>query len=226
MGAARPRFQGAALREDGSMVRDSFASSTFNTGGSVNSSVYALNPAGATGGGNRSSSYLAAYRDDPNADYGDEEPTAPAAGYSDAPKPNYLEKKRGEYMSPSLKSKKKWGLIGGGILLLVIIAVAVAVPVSMNKSKNDSSSGATSGSGSTSGDGDSGSGNPSSRSVITGGDGSTVTMDDGSTFTYSNSFGGTWYYDPQDPFNNAARAQSWSPALNETFNYGSDIIRG
>ena len=51
-------------------------------------------------------------------------------------------------------------------------------------------------------------------------------MDDGSQFTFNNSYGGTWYYDADDPFNNGARPQEWSPALNETFQYGSDRIRG
>ncbi|KAK0458473.1 exo-beta-1,3-glucanase [Desarmillaria tabescens] len=62
--------------------------------------------------------------------------------------------------------------------------------------------------------------------AVTGGDGSKITTEDGTQFTYSNSFGGYWYYDPNDPFNNGARPQSWSPALNETFNYGVDRIRG
>ncbi|EDR10975.1 glycoside hydrolase family 5 protein, partial [Laccaria bicolor S238N-H82] len=51
-------------------------------------------------------------------------------------------------------------------------------------------------------------------------------MDDGSTFIYRNSFGGTWYFDENDPYNNAAQAQSWNPALNATFRYGTDKIRG
>jgi len=51
-------------------------------------------------------------------------------------------------------------------------------------------------------------------------------MEDGTTFTYKNPFGGTWYWDPNDPFNNTAQAQSWTPALNEPFNYGIDHIRG
>jgi hypothetical protein len=66
----------------------------------------------------------------------------------------------------------------------------------------------------------------SSKALISGGDGSTVTMEDGTTFTYRNSFGGHWYYNPSDPFNNAAQAQSWTPPLNQTFKPGSDRIRG
>jgi len=60
----------------------------------------------------------------------------------------------------------------------------------------------------------------------TGGDGSLITMEDGTTFVYRNTFGGYWVDDPNDPFNSGARPQSWSPALNETFRYGIDRIRG
>jgi len=67
---------------------------------------------------------------------------------------------------------------------------------------------------------------PSNTQPITGGDRSTVTMEDGTTFVYRNSFGGFWVEDPNDPFNDGARPQSWSPALNETFRYGVDLIRG
>ncbi|KAL5490260.1 hypothetical protein ACEPAI_5093 [Sanghuangporus weigelae] len=218
-GAARPRFQGTALREDGSMMRDSFASSTFNAGGSVNSSVYALNPAGAAGGSTLSSTYLASYRDDPNADYQDE---SPEPTYASKAGPGYLEEKRAEYLSPRSQSKK-WAIIGGGALLLVIIGVAVAVPIILNKNKDGSTSDSSSDSGNNS---SSGPANTGSRNVVTGGDGSTVTMEDGTTFTYTNQFGGYWYFDPEDPFNNGARAQSWTPALNETFKYGVDAIRG
>ncbi|PAV23601.1 glycoside hydrolase family 5 [Pyrrhoderma noxium] len=193
-GAAPPRFQGAALREDGAGVRNSIASSAYTSaaGGSVNSSVYALNPAGALGEGARSSTFLAGYRDDPNA----EEEFSSPTGH------DYLEGKRATYASPAVKSRKKW-FLGG-------------------KSEDDSSDQSDSGNSDNS---DSGGGS-TVRTVVTGGDGSTITMDDGSTFTYSNSFGGYWYFDPKDPFNNGARAQSWSPALNETFKYGEDIIRG
>ncbi|KZT68170.1 glycoside hydrolase family 5 protein [Daedalea quercina L-15889] len=51
-------------------------------------------------------------------------------------------------------------------------------------------------------------------------------MDDGTTFTYSNQFGGYWYYDPENPLTNYACAQSWTPPINETFQYGTDNIRG
>lgn len=210
-GASRPRFQGQALRD--SSFRDSYASSNYNAQ-SVNSSVYALNPAAAS----PSTDHLAGYRDDPDAEYQDQH----VARDSDV---GYLEEKRQTYASPRTRQKKKWGIILGIIALLVVVAAAVLIPLYflVFKNKNSSSSDDTS----------SDPANPSStgssggvRTVVTGGDGSTVTTDNGTTFKYQNSFGGYWYYDPEDPFNNGARPQSWSPALNETFKYGSDIIRG
>lgn len=57
-------------------------------------------------------------------------------------------------------------------------------------------------------------------------DGSTVTLANGSTFIYHNPFGGYWVEDPSNPFNNDARAQEWSPPLNQTWTYGTDQIRG
>lgn len=198
-------------------TRESFASSNYHVD-SVNSSVYALNPAPA--GANQSSAFLGQYRDDPQGAYHDDLQDSP-------PSPKYLSGKRGEYLPPSPRSRKLL-YIAGGLFGLVIVIAAVVVPVYftvIKKNSNDKSSSL--------GDSDdpTSSGTPSSGSnspvrAITGGDGSTVTMDDGSTFKYSNQFGGYWYWDPEDPFNNGARAQTFSPALNETFQYGVDVIRG
>ncbi|KAG5729140.1 putative glucan 1,3-beta-glucosidase D [Termitomyces sp. T112] len=60
----------------------------------------------------------------------------------------------------------------------------------------------------------------------TGGDGSTITKDDGSTFTYKNAFGGFWVSDPSDPFNNNARPNSWTPPLNQSWTWGKDRVYG
>ncbi|TRM62675.1 glycoside hydrolase family 5 protein [Schizophyllum amplum] len=51
-------------------------------------------------------------------------------------------------------------------------------------------------------------------------------MENGDKITYTNSFGGTWYWDDTDPFNNNAQAQTYTPPLNETFKYGEDKIYG
>ncbi len=203
-GAARPRFLGQT--NDSQSFRDSYG------GQSANNSMYHLNP---DGGSSRYSSV-------PGGDQyvGYDAPRSPTAPF--------LTEKNATYASPRQK-KRKLGLILGVIAgILVLIAAAVILiylfvikPKDSNKSSDSPSSSGTSTAGSP---------NPTStsgvRNVITGGDGSTVTRDDGSTFTYKNSFGGVWYWDQNDPFNNGAMAQSWSPALNATFNYGVDIIRG
>ncbi|KAI0743458.1 glycoside hydrolase [Daedaleopsis nitida] len=62
--------------------------------------------------------------------------------------------------------------------------------------------------------------------LTVGGDGSTVTKEDGSTFQYKNSFGGYWVSNAADPFDNSARPNSWTPALNETWQWGKDRING
>ena len=175
------------------------------------------------GAGNRSSALLTGYRDDPNADeFDDASSPGGSPGGAASPAPEYLAEKRAAYAAPAAKKKRWiWVAVAAGVCLVIAVALGVIFGVVKKKSSSDnnSSSNSSSGSGGSSG-------GSTSTLAITGGDGSTVTTDNGTTFTYQNSFGGYWYYDPEDPFNNAARPQSWSPALNETFNYGSDIIRG
>ncbi|KAL0567110.1 hypothetical protein V5O48_014886, partial [Marasmius crinis-equi] len=124
--------------------------------------------------------------------------------------------------------------LGAALALLVIIIIAVVVPVYftvIKKNHNSSNSSGTSGgqdggNGGDNGGGGKDGGQPGTIAAVTGGDGSEVTLEDGSKFKYENTHGGNWYYDVNDPFNNGARPQSWSPALNETFKYGVDKIRG
>jgi len=131
------------------------------------------------------------------------------------------------------RSRRKKLLLSILAVLVIIAAVLICVGllvIRKNKSSND-------GVNSNSSAGDHGTTKPSATATappttpsntqpISGGDGSTVTTEDGTTFTYTNSFGGFWVDDPNDPFNDGARPQSWSPALNETFKYGVDLIRG
>ena len=56
-----------------------------------------------------------------------------------------------------------------------------------------------------------------------GADGSTVLMSNGTTFTYHNPFGGYWV---AEPYNNSARAQSWTKPLAEQWDYSTDKIYG
>ncbi|EPQ56515.1 glycoside hydrolase [Gloeophyllum trabeum ATCC 11539] len=214
--ASRPRFMGAALAGEAGSSRPSLESGhhsypSFDN----NSSVYALNPEHG-GTESRTGSQYFNYRDDPN--------DVPMQPLGDS---RYLDEKRATYAAPRQRSRAKMilaGVAAGVIALIIIVVVAVYFGVvkknDNDKSTNNDSASKPSG---TSGSGGKGS---SSNLVVTGGDGSKVTTDNGTTFTYQNSFGGYWYWDPNDPFNNGAKAQSWTPALNETFNWGVDKIYG
>ncbi|KAF9045268.1 glycoside hydrolase family 5 protein [Panaeolus papilionaceus] len=60
----------------------------------------------------------------------------------------------------------------------------------------------------------------------TGGDGSTITMENGTTFIYRNSFGGIWVQDPEKPFSNDAQPNSWTPPLSQKWRWGVDRANG
>lgn len=225
----RPRFLGTL---DGEGIRQSLASVGSSRPQSENAhSLYALNPESlsARGSPNLHSdpAFSAPYRDDPRSPSVDvfDGPSVPMESFSQA---RFLKEKQALYASPTSKSRRRnvivLAALGGVILLIVIVVVPVyflAIKPHSNKSSSSQSSHSTATSPSSTG-------SPSSpkSAAITGGDGSTVTMDDGTTFTYHNSFGGFWYYNPKDPLNNGAQAQSWTPPLNETFNYGTNPIRG
>ncbi|KAI8975905.1 glycoside hydrolase [Trametes punicea] len=66
----------------------------------------------------------------------------------------------------------------------------------------------------------------SNAAIQIGGNGSIVTKDDGTTFIYNNSFGGYWVYNPENPFDNSARPNSWTPPLNQSWQWGKDRING
>ncbi|KXN84327.1 putative glucan 1,3-beta-glucosidase D [Leucoagaricus sp. SymC.cos] len=52
-------------------------------------------------------------------------------------------------------------------------------------------------------------------------------MDDGTTFTYQNPFGGDWAADPKNPFGPGGKAQSWSKRIGtEEWVWGQDVARG
>jgi glucan 1,3-beta-glucosidase len=218
-GAGQPRFLGASMYNDNG-YRSSLASSQYslpNAPSEYNNSVYALNPEGGFSGG---------YRDDPRASYAlGEHGSIPMSPVSPKEQNRFLQEKHATYAAPRAKSRKKLMVIAGIIgAILLIAAVAVPVYLFVIKPKQGENGGSGSSGNSTAGPHATGTSKPTR--TFTGGDGSTVTMEDGTTFVYKNSLGGYWYDDENDPFNNGARAQSWSPALNETFNYGVDKIRG
>ena len=202
-GAAQPRFLGAALYGSPSM-RNSFASSNHTIPGThseYNSSLYALNdPQGN-------------YRDDPSRDL-----VSSTTGRT-------LEEKRAAY-APRTKPIRKV-MITAIIVALALIIAAVVIPLYLFVIKPSHSNDIAKATISSSAPTPSTSASPEGTIVrVTGGNGSVITRDNGANFTYKNPFGGYWYWDENDPLNQDARAQSWSPALNETFNYGFDRVRG
>ncbi|THH07809.1 hypothetical protein EW145_g3129 [Phellinidium pouzarii] len=115
-----------------------------------------------------------------------------------------------------------------GIAALIVVAAAVAIPVGIvfgvkKKSPGSNLESSDNGAGLNPG----GTDNPPSNNIATtGGDGSMVTTEDGTTFTYSNPFGGFWVDDPTDPFSDNAQPNSWTPPLNATWKWGVDKVYG
>lgn len=140
-----------------------------------------------------------------------------------------MNEKRAMYDNTGRSRRRRWFVLGALALLLIIAAVALGiffgvVKPHQNKSNGDSDS---SSSPNSQGGGNSSPSSPGQKAlVVSGGNGSTVTMDDGSTFTYVNNFGGFWYADPHDPFATRAQAQSYTPPLNTSWRWGVDKIYG
>ncbi|EEB92984.1 hypothetical protein MPER_08426 [Moniliophthora perniciosa FA553] len=183
-GAAQPRFLGHALYQDsGHSIRDSYASSqhdytSFGRNSEYSSSVYALNDSRHP----QSLSYDDQYHDDPHDGQG--------VSMSPMGRSRFMDEKRAVYAPP--KSKRKViiiAIIVAAILLILAIAIPVyfAVVKPNNKASSDGSS-----SDSTSGGSGGGGGGKGRVAAVTGGDGSEVTLEDGSKMQYTNPFGGHW----------------------------------
>lgn len=148
-------------------------------------------------------------------------------------------------LDPRRSSRTKWILVGAGVFIVALIVIIVPVYFTVIKPKNTSSQSNISSS--NEGDNNTTPVAPppdETHGKTTGGDGSIITTANGN-FTYKNPFGGFWVYDPKDPFNNGAKAQvrnhlsarrlfltralnrqSWTPALNETWKWGRDTVKG
>lgn len=169
------------------------------------------------------------YQDDPlDSFYSGSEAALPLgfhSGTSPKQRSNTEKMKRQTYVAPRKKSKRTCIIWTFVVFILALIGAGVGVYFGIFRKGSTSGSSSAPGKNSTS-PGSSNGTTPVQKVLITGGDGTVVTMDDGTTFTYSNKFGGTWYYDETDPFNNNAQAQSWTPPLNTSMKYGQDRIRG
>lgn len=164
--------------------------------------------------------------------------TSPHAAYKEAHSPYAGVDGAYDYDTARKTPFFKRPIVWFGITALVAaIIVAIAVPVVIvnhNNHKNSSSSLASNGGkgGQSGGNGantttpGNGGGKPSNNLATWGGDGSTVTKADGTTFVYHNSFGGIWVADPENPFNNSAKPNSWTPALSEKWTWGVDRVNG
>ncbi|TFK17920.1 exo-beta-1,3-glucanase [Coprinopsis marcescibilis] len=122
-------------------------------------------------------------------------------------------------------------LIGAALVavLFLVIFLPIYFTVIRPREQQSSNEGSVSGSGPanpSSGDDPSKPVETVSGRLLRGSNGSTVTKDDGSTFIYRNEFDGFWVDDPQDPFNNDAQPNSWTPALNTSWKWGVDRIYG
>ncbi|KAI0695715.1 glycoside hydrolase superfamily [Cytidiella melzeri] len=131
---------------------------------------------------------------------------------------NYSEK-AGAAPRPRRKRWLIYGVVAAAAAIVIALAIALPVTLVHRHSHAGGSGGGGGGGGSSS--------NPESPTgEVSGGNGTQITTEDGVTFTYVNRFGGTWVDDPQNPFNNSARAQSYSPSLDEAWDWAQDEIRG
>ncbi|KDR69908.1 hypothetical protein GALMADRAFT_255764 [Galerina marginata CBS 339.88] len=134
---------------------------------------------------------------------------------------------------PSPKPRRRLLVLVGAIIALVILILVVVLPVYFtvikprnNKSAVGSSTKPNPTGGSTTATSHGAKPTSISTAATTGSDGSTIKANDGTTFTYNNKFGGIWWSDPNDPYNNNAYPNSWTPPLNQSWDYGKDRIWG
>ncbi|KZV79697.1 glycoside hydrolase [Exidia glandulosa HHB12029] len=115
---------------------------------------------------------------------------------------------------PPKKSRKGLIALIAGIVIVVIIAIVLIVYfVAVKPHSGDKSS-------------SNGGKAVHDNKLIVGRDGTNVTTETGATFTYKNKFGGYFIHDPLNPYNDGAKAQSYTPALNESWKFGVDRILG
>lgn len=211
------RFYGHAMQNDYS--RQSLAASEISLhhpqGGNMESPYTPYDSANPYRGG--SSQQFAAYHDEPDSHQMAYLGDSRSYGNQGMEKSDVFATvaSRGE---SSKKKRIVWMVIAG---LIIVAIAAVCVYLFIIKPKSDDKKPASGGK-----KDDTTGGTKAQNFVTTGKDGSTVTTTDGKTFTYHNSFGGFWVFDPNNPFDDSAQAQSYSAPLNQPWKYGTDRIRG
>ncbi|KAH9480680.1 putative glucan 1,3-beta-glucosidase D [Psilocybe cubensis] len=167
------------------------------------------------------------YQDDPPlSDRAALHPAAAASFVARAPS----QSQRMASIQKRRKNRLIWLAIIAVILALGVVGAVVGVLVgkkgTSNETKSADNTGGSGGNGS-GGTGGTGSGSGTgSSSLLSGTSGSKVTMEDGTTFVYTNDFGGEWAVDPKQPFATGGKAQSWSPRIGtEEWKWGTDYVR-
>ena len=159
------------------------------------------------------------WRTDPHAPEGGEKPRWMAAGAG------------GTSATASSSSKRKKWLILGGILAILAVGLGVGLGVGLWKKNNKSSSDpipvveVVNGSTTTRmvEPTSTTSAAPTPTGPTFGLNGSLVKLSNGSEITYVNPHGGNWAYDETNPLLNDARANSWSPPLNTSWDWNQTI---
>ncbi|OWZ33521.1 glucan 1,3-beta-glucosidase [Cryptococcus neoformans AD2-60a] len=138
------------------------------------------------------------------------------------------------------KKNRKWLWAALAALLIVAIGLGVGLGVGLTRNRDSKTLAASSGnensspssqvpSGASSASGSATATSTSataSATPTTGTQGSLITLEDGSTMTYDNPYGGKWVWDEANPFKNEAQANSWTPALNQNWTWGQDKVFG
>lgn len=152
-------------------------------------------------------------------------------GYGTSESALHLPKEEAGYGSPLRQSTTKpsgiagWSLrkkilVGGGAIVAVIVLAGVLGGVFGRGGDSDSSSsGSSSSDKSTEAPVD----DEAAQKAGEGGDGTTITMENGNKFIYTNAYGGHWV---SRPYDDSARANNDTPPLNEQWDYSSDKING
>ena len=128
---------------------------------------------------------------------------------------------------PAKRNHRRWLILAALAAFLVVAAVVLGVIFGVVVRRKSSSTASESARPSASAPSSTPSGRPvAGATVIYGVDGTEVTTEQGTTFTYRNPFGGYFVHDSSNPFNNDARAQSYTPPLNTSWDWSRDQVLG